>query len=408
LYSKFINVLFAILLLVSCVKHNTTSQSDAVAASQKNVETAPVPVSASIVRVDTLTQYISTSGTIQPLHTIKILSQIPGEISGVFVSNGMKVESGTVLLQLDNSECRDELIRARSEYFEALNAALQELRINHTSHLDTINAYFHAALNQKSVPQLPGLIAEKSPQPVVLTTQEYMILTRHQVPAKDAAVHRAERNLRHCTIRAPFSGVISGLSVASGAVINSNTETMTLTTLDSVQIAINILEDELGLLKAGTPFRIISSDGRFVFSGTIEGLSPQVDRDTHTGKAFAFLPNPRELWKAGQYVQVEVQQAIYPNQLIIPREAVLTRNDRNLVFVVKHKTAKWHYVTLGPSNSRFVSIKKGVLPGDTVVVSGHYSLAHDSPVDVQMMTRNKTHRQQKNSQGLYGVNNNSG
>jgi len=318
-------------------------------------------------------------------------SQITGEVSGVFVHNGMEVNAGASLLRLNNAQYTDELAQSRSEYFEALNAAIQELRINHSPHLERLDAYFHGALKQKTIPKLPGLSDLESSDQSALTSQEYMILTRHQVPARDAAVRRAERNLRHCTIRAPFSGIISELSVAAGAIISANTEILSLTALDTVQITIDILENEIRLVGVGTPFRIISSNGQPAFTGKIEGVGPQVDEKTHTGKAYAFFPNSHEIWKAGQYVRVEVQQAVYPNQLVVPREAVLTRNDRDLVFVVHQNVAKWHYVSLGSSNSRLVAVTKGVAAGDTVIVAGHYSLAHDSPVDVQMVSANPAH-----------------
>jgi len=65
----------------------------------------------------------------------------------------------------------------------------------------------------------------------------------------------------------------------------------------------------------------------------------------------------------------------------VPREALLNRNERDLVFVVQNGLAKWRYVDIGVGNSEYVEILNGVQPGDSVIVEGHYSLGHDVKVN---------------------------
>ncbi len=67
---------------------------------------------------------------------------------------------------------------------------------------------------------------------------------------------------------------------------------------------------------------------------------------------------------------------------MVPEEAVLVRDDREMVFVVSDGRADWRYVTIGASGRGFVSILDGVEESEQVITSGHYSLAHDAPVAV--------------------------
>jgi hypothetical protein len=52
------------------------------------------------------------------------------------------------------------------------------------------------------------------------------------------------------------------------------------------------------------------------------------------------------------------------------------------VFVAQEGLAKWHYVEVGEENEELIEIKSGIAVGDTVIVAGHYTLAHDAKVRV--------------------------
>jgi len=68
--------------------------------------------------------------------------------------------------------------------------------------------------------------------------------------------------------------------------------------------------------------------------------------------------------------------------LLVPDDAVLVRQGRDLVFVVVGGRAQWTYVEVGARSGNYVALTDGVQPGDTVAVDGHYALAHDAPVTV--------------------------
>jgi membrane fusion protein (multidrug efflux system) len=52
------------------------------------------------------------------------------------------------------------------------------------------------------------------------------------------------------------------------------------------------------------------------------------------------------------------------------------------VFVAQQGLAKWHYVDVEDENDQFIAIRSGIEPGDTVIVDGHYTLAHDARIRV--------------------------
>jgi multidrug efflux pump subunit AcrA (membrane-fusion protein) len=82
------------------------------------------------------------------------------------------------------------------------------------------------------------------------------------------------------------------------------------------------------------------------------------------------------------FATVHIETDVLPQRLLVPRAALLVRDGRSLVFTVEHSIAKWHYVETGESNDELLEIRRGLAVGDTVIVDGHYTLAHEAPVSV--------------------------
>ena len=75
----------------------------------------------------------------------------------------------------------------------------------------------------------------------------------------------------------------------------------------------------------------------------------------------------------------------YQNRLLVPREAVVVRDQKKLVFIVREGKAFWCYVETGLENDEFIEITNSVFDlkaGEPVIVEGHFALAHNAPVEV--------------------------
>jgi len=88
------------------------------------------------------------------------------------------------------------------------------------------------------------------------------------------------------------------------------------------------------------------------------------------------------------HAEIAVEYKIFENVIKVPRKALLTRQDRYLVFTIKDiqgrsGTANWVYVEMGSQNDEEFEIKSGIQEGDLVVVEGHLTLAHQSKVKIE-------------------------
>ena len=89
------------------------------------------------------------------------------------------------------------------------------------------------------------------------------------------------------------------------------------------------------------------------------------------------------------YADVRLEAQRLSNRRLVPARAIIERDGRPLVFVVKDGRAQWVYVTPGRSNGTDTEVlpdsTTGQIPvavGDLVIVEGHLTLTHDAPVRV--------------------------
>jgi multidrug efflux pump subunit AcrA (membrane-fusion protein) len=92
------------------------------------------------------------------------------------------------------------------------------------------------------------------------------------------------------------------------------------------------------------------------------------------------------------YAQVRIAARLFADRVMVPREAILERDRRKLVFVLEPESsgadaglAKWTYVTTGLENQDYVEIASNpettmLEPGQIVLVEGHSTLIHDAKV----------------------------
>jgi multidrug efflux pump subunit AcrA (membrane-fusion protein) len=115
---------------------------------------------------------------------------------------------------------------------------------------------------------------------------------------------------------------------------------------------------------------------------------PLVDSTTRAGRAIVRLNSAGAL-RPGMYADLRLEATRLTGRTVVPERAVIERDGRPLVFVVRNDRAQWVYVNPGRSNGREREIlpdsSTGQIPvkaGDLVITEGHLTLTHDAPVRV--------------------------
>jgi multidrug efflux pump subunit AcrA (membrane-fusion protein) len=121
---------------------------------------------------------------------------------------------------------------------------------------------------------------------------------------------------------------------------------------------------------------------------TVDVISPRLDAQSRTCECIIRFRNEGGRFRPGMFARAEIAGFIYPGRMMVPRAAVLIRDDRPLVFKVVGDRAHWLYVTTGLENDNWIEITAvhsggSLAPGEQVVVSDHLTLAHEAKIDIR-------------------------
>ena len=311
----------------------------------------PLPVTGVQVEPGPFVLTVRGTGRAEAVRRAELSPRVGERVNRVHVKPGDRVERGQVLVELDAEPFQWALRDAEADLARA------ELDFDAQLFADT------AATEEKKT-----RVAHRTG------------LTRAQQD-----VERARLDIEGTKLRAPFSGYIAEVDVAIGERIRADEPVLTLVDLATLRIPAEVLESRFGALSPGAAVRVqFPALPGETFDGSVASLGPEVDPDRGTGTAYVELENPRGRIRPGMYADVSIEAESFADRLSVPRSAVLERNRRLLVFLAKSGRAEWSYVETGLETDASIELTSGVAPGDTVLTSGHLTLAHGAPVRVKL------------------------
>lgn len=345
-----------------------------------------------------LVMYVNTTGTAKAERTVEVYPQITGFVSKILVAENSFVKKGDILFTIDNEQyelnlesAQDNLLKAKIEYgirknqivesdqsenMQALDLEIKKLDELKKSGKITSDEYENGKLDLEI-----EYIFNKGGNIDVLKSSTG--LTQAMISYK-----KAKMDLEYTVVKANLDGYVADLNIVVGQYVNSGTRSMSIVDYENVIMEIPVLESEISQLKVGRQVQVrFEAMKDTVFTGTIKSISPVVDKTTGTGMAQVKIANKNLLVKSGMSGNVRIEGRIYKDRVIVPNEAVLTRDNRKLVFIAREDKAKWVYVNTGLSNPDYTEIilngdDQKIALGDRVIVTNNYTLAHDADIIV--------------------------
>jgi RND family efflux transporter MFP subunit len=375
------------------------------ADAKGKIADTPIPVKVDIARRGELIISLKSPGEAVTNRMVTIKAEVAGIIKNLNVEEGQHVKEGDVLIELDDRQFRLELERAQADRLSKLSELLLEKQFEGAetavdqSEMDKIQK---AKQEYKRVQDLysKGIISDSEFQD---SYKQYELALIQSGEKKDEirsaskgltqaeiAVKTAQMNLEKTEIMAPFSGIITDIQVSPQEHVTIGRDLFILVNISRIQVDARVLESEIGKMKEGRKVSLrFSAYPDKVFKGEVKAISPIVNPEDKTCKVIIDVANPKEEIKPGMHAEVEIAAEIHKNKLLVPQEAVLDRGGRKLIFVVQDGLAKWRYVQVGLENDQFAEILpseregEGVKEGETVIVDGHFTLAHDAKVTIE-------------------------
>jgi HlyD family secretion protein len=214
-------------------------------------------------------------------------------------------------------------------------------------------------------------------------------MLRSGLASANIRLEQARLDRRRATLFAPFDGVIDRVSLVEGKRSDQGDATVTLVDLVHLRIEAQVLEHDFPLIREGGEAIVSSAAAPDVLvRGTITNVLPLVDSASKSGRVYIRLTGNGVL-RPGMSVDVRLEARRLPNRRLVPARAIVMRDDRPLVFVVRDGRAQWTYVELGRSNGFETEILPDTLTreipvraGEMVITVGHFTLPHDALVTI--------------------------
>jgi len=369
---------------------------------QKATET-PLPVKVGeVVRGDLIIRLKSPGEAVTNMY-VDMKAEVSGKVNRILVKESQRVRKGQVLLELDDREARLSLENSEATRLETLSRYILEQQFaggdQAVTEPNQAGQTLTKKLEESSDLYQKGMISqeefERRSRQIEIdiiksgAKKEEIMEVSQGLTQAEIQVKQARLTLEKTKVLAPFSGVITNIQVSPGQNVSGGTDLFTLVNIDRVQVHAKVLESEIGKMKVGREVDLkFSAYPEQVFKGRVQAISPIVDPADKTCNVIVEMVNVDQAVKPGMHAEVEIAAEIYTDRLLVPQDAILTRNQRKLVFVVEEDRAKWKYIAIGLENEEFAEVLPtddpggGVEAGNQVLIDGHFTIAHDARIRI--------------------------
>jgi RND family efflux transporter MFP subunit len=347
-----------ILLLIFLLSCNNTNTANLAEASETtiSVNNVGITVSSQVLEKQVFQKQIIANGKVAAQQKSELRFKTTERIANIKVKNGQKVHKGQLLATLDNDLLANKLDKTKLDVAKA-NSKLQEEKINY-SISDTITISILKELHIKS-----GYLEAQN------------------------ELENAQLLFNQTILKAPFSGVVANIETKTGNYITGSDIFCTLIDQQQQDVVFSVLENEMSFIENKQALEITSfvdSDKKYI--GSITEINPLVD-DNGLIQIKATIKNSDNFLFDGMHVKIVINKPL-TNVIVIPKEALVLRSNKEVVFTIEDGLAKWNYVEVRDENSTSYAIKKGLKLRDTIIISGNMNLSHDAKVNTSFLKEN--------------------
>jgi membrane fusion protein (multidrug efflux system) len=347
-------------------------------------QAAAIPVEVAPASHQAVTANYSGTATLEAVGDAQVVAKASGIILKILVEEGMRVEKGQLLAQLDDDAARNKDVQAEATLKKA-----------------------QAAFDKSEKGIAKSLIPRAD-----FDRDKFDLETQH------AVVEGAKIDLSYTRILAPISGVIAKRSVKTGNLVTVNQTLFQIVDMDPLQAVLNVPERDLGTLKPGQPVRLkVDALPDSDFTGTVARVAPVVDATSGTFRATCEFRDTTKTLKPGMFGRIDVVYDQRHDALVVPRSALVEEDGESAVFVIepappkkvddKDKAkdarpagkageavaaekkpdvplfvAKRRVVKTGYSESDRVEVRDGLKDGDRVITIGRNAVRDGTEVTV--------------------------
>lgn len=313
---------------------------------------------------------ITATGTIEPVTSVTVGTQVSGIVSKLYVDYNSVVKKGQVIAELDKTNLMSQLNSAKTQL------ATAQSQLNY----QTTNFNRYKTLYQK------GLVAADDFDSAKLSYTQ----AKEQVAAAKEEVQRAKTNLGYATITSPIDGIVLSKSVEEGQTVAASFSTPELFTiaqdLTNMQVVADVDEADIGDVKEGERVSFtVDAYPDDTFEGTVKQVRQEATTTNNvvTYEVVISAPNADLKLKPGLTANVTIYTAERKGVLSVQSKALRftpqketvgkmkivdqTGNAKNKVWTIEGNSIVAHNVNIGMTDGTNTQILNGISAGVKVV-----------------------------------------
>ncbi len=353
--------------LILVLRHNEEAQKAEALAKKP----APgIPVTSATATKGSVGVYLDSIGTVTPVYTDSITSQVDGKVVAVHFTEGQIITKGDPLVDIDPRPYNATLLQAQGSLERDQNI-LAQARMD----LDRYRAAWAR-----------NAIAKQ-----ILDDQEKLVLQDEGTVKNDeGTVQYDQIQVDFCHITAPISGRVGLRLVDPGNVVQSaGTVTLAvITQLQPITVIFTIPEDSVGQVAARLNRKAKLAVDAFdraniakLASGTLLTLDNQIDTTTGTVKGRALFANANDSLFPNQFVNTRLLVNTLQGVTLVPSSAIQQNGQASFVYIIQDNIAHLRTINAGVTDAGVTQVT-GIGPGDVVANSSFDKLQDNAKVVV--------------------------
>jgi len=334
---------------------------------QDSVESIAIPVKVEVAEKTSYTEQLSYTGILRPIKEMKLMSEIPGKVSKIYVDEGAKVVRGQLLAEMDVETIKLHLAQAEAGLSVAtasLNSAKKDWE------------RFQKLSEEEAVSQMQS-------DKVTLGYEAAQAQLKQAEAAYNMALHSSNVSM----IRAPFSGVISAQYVEEGDFLNPQMSmggvAAVFSIMDYSKIEVKIEVDERHIKSISNGMKALlrtNTEPNKVYQGRVITVNHAADPISRSFSVKVKFDNSNYELLPNTVGEINVILLEKPNTFSFPLTTLI---EDQFVYTVKGGKAVRNKVRVGHLSETNIEITEGIAIGDTVIIKGSYALRADSRVIIE-------------------------
>ena len=338
------------------------------ATGRRGAMAGPVTITTATANKGDIGVYLNAIGTVTPVYTDTITSQVTGLISTVEYQEGQFVRRGDPLIEIDARPYRAQLLQAQGALERDKNLLAQ-------AKMDL--ARYQAAWARNAIARQ------------ILEDQEKLVMQyAGTVMADKGTVQYDQVQVSFCHLTAPISGRVGLRLVDPGNVVQANSTTPLVVIAQTQPITVvfvlseDNIEQVMAQMRHGKALQVTvydRSDQHKLATGTLQTVNNLIDTTTGTVKLRALFANRNGALFPNLFVNTKLLVRTLHGMTLIPSSTIQQNGDVSFVYVIQNKTAHIQDVKVGVSDSGMTAVA-GVNPGDVIADSSFQKLQNNAKV----------------------------